>query len=144
MNGAVYSRHNHRRRTDPLLPRGDPKPFTCFPPLVFADLRPKAVQQAFAIVKVLGRFPTETKKVQWQLQGDGVAVFHTCSRHRRSRTTALEGELDIITVVNVDDAPSQGIPVQIFVDNAKGRRSGRHTHSPSTFRAAMMTSAGTR
>jgi hypothetical protein len=65
---------------------------------------------------------------------------HTCFRHRRSRTTVFEGELDIITAVNTDDAPSHGIPGWISAHDVIERESRGHTHSPLTFRAALMTS----
>ena len=72
-----------------------------------------------------------------------MARYHTCCRDRRNHTTVFEDELDTIIVANMNDAPSQNIPRQMSVHNAQERGNGERTHSPLTFRAAAMTSAGT-
>lgn len=90
-------------------------------------------------MEVLGRLPTKIKKVQWGSRGRGGNV-RTCFRHRRSRTTVFEGELDMIIAVNMNDAPSQGIPGWMSAHDVNERESRGHTHSPLTFRAAFMTS----
>lgn len=65
--------------TNPLLSWDNFSPLACSLLLVFANLPPEAVQQAFAVMKVLCRFPAEIKKsslhIIERLSGDMAYVF---------------------------------------------------------------------